>query len=121
MTTQQTIKEDISKLRDEDFINKILYLIYKVSDDPRYSTVSELVYILGKDQLYRLCSVLGGCTIKIPTLKELKIFTGALYIYYTIHTTDTKFEVALERLNLDQASRKQLFSIYKEVESILDE
>jgi len=117
----QKIKDNLSALREEDLLNTVLYLIYRVSCDPKYSTISELIYILGKDQLYRLCSVLGGCEVKIPTLNELKIFTGAVYIYYSINENNLSFEEALNNLNLSQADRKHLFEVYKDIEELLNE
>ena len=55
----QKIKDNLSALREEDLLNTVLYLIYRVSCDPKYSTISELIYILGKDQLYNRNSAQG--------------------------------------------------------------
>ena len=62
------LKHNISDLKEKDLYSIILYSIYKLTGDPQYSTISELIYTLNKDSLLNLCSVFGGCTIKIPTI-----------------------------------------------------
>lgn len=105
----------LEMLNEEDFINSILYMIYKVTDNPKYSVISELIYTLGKDQLFKLCSVLGGCEIKIPTLLELRMFTGALYIYYAIKCNNSTFDAAFNELNLPQTMRRDIAELYREI------
>lgn len=106
----------IKNLNEEDFINEILYLIYKFNDNPKYSGISELIYVLGKDDLLKLCSVFGGCDLRIPTLLELKLFIGGFYVYYAMHTTNCDFESAFKELNLDNSLKKQIYSVYMAIE-----
>lgn len=105
------ISDNLKSLSEEDLINEVLYLIYKLKDDPRYSVISELIYILGKDDLFKLCSVLGGCEIKVPTILELKLFIGAIYIYFSMNTENKTFEEAFKELNLDSSLKKLIYSI----------
>ena len=116
--TNKILNNNISTISEEDFIDNILYLIYKVSDDPKYSVISELIYILGKDSLFKLCSILGGCEIKIPTLLELRLFTGALYIYYATKYDGLSFDTAFNNLNLPQNLKKDIVALYKEISTI---
>ena len=119
MINSKLIKENLESLKEEDLINAVLYLIYQATGNPKYSTLSELIYILDKDSLFKLCSVLGGCEIKIPTLLELKLFVGALYVYYAINKDGMKFEDALRDLDMSAAMKKQLFTIYNDINNLL--
>ncbi len=109
---------DIKTLSEDDLINEILYLIYKLNDNPKYSTISELVYVLGKDNLFKLCSIFGGCEIKIPTLLELRLFTGALYVHSAMNNEGSSFEDAFKALKLDNSLKKQVFNICSEIEAL---
>ena len=115
MAVSNELKQNLEFLNEEDLLNNILYLIYKLSDDSKYSVISELIYVLGKDSLFKLCSVLGGCEIKIPTITELKLFTGALYIFYATQFENISFDVAYNRLNLSPNFKKSVATIYKEI------
>ena len=48
------LTRDVSKLKEDDVINVLLYAIYKLTNDPEYSAISELAYVLDKDSLYKL-------------------------------------------------------------------
>ena len=48
------LTRDVSKLKEDDVINVLLYAIYKLTNDPEYSAISELAYVLDKDSLYFL-------------------------------------------------------------------
>ena len=115
------LTNDLKALNEEDFINEILYLIYKLNGDSKYSTISELIYVLGKDNLFKLCSVFGGCEIKVPTLLELKLFIGAIYVYFVIHNDGGSFEKAFKDLNLDTSMKKVIYNIYSELENVNDQ
>jgi len=112
------LTSDIKILSEDDLINEILYLIYKLNDNPKYSTVSELIYVLGKDNLFKLCSVFGGCDLKIPTLLELKLFTGALYVHSAMNNDGYSFDDAFKALKLDSSLKKQIFTICSEIEAL---
>jgi len=105
-------------LKEEDLYNLILYSIFKIREDPEYSVISELIYILGKDGLLNLCSSLGGCTIKIPTILELKVFTNALLIYYYSITENKSFNESFKKLEIDPNLRKDIIEVYKKVVDI---
>ena len=118
MKTTIPLTNELKILNEEDILNEILYLIYKFNDEPKYSTISELIYVLGKDSLYRLCSVLGGCDIKVPTLLELKLFSGALYVYSEMKNKGVDFDDAFKQLDLDNSLRKAILAICAEIEKI---
>lgn len=70
----------------------MLFALYKANELPEYSSLSQLSYILDKDNLLKLCEFYGGTTIRIPTISELETLLSALLIYQ---------QVDLEGMNLD--------------------
>ena len=114
-------KKNINTLKENDLYNLILYAIFKVKDDPKYSIISELIYAVDKDNLLSLCSTFGGCTITIPTILELKIFTYAMLIYYTSITEHKTFNEIYKSLDLDSNIKKEILSVYKTVVEVMDE
>ena len=117
MSTQTT--KDLEKLKEKDLISLILFFIYKLSKDPEYSTISELIYVLDKESLYKLCSTFGGCTLKIPTINELKTLTNVLLIYQYVNIDGLSFVKACEMLNVDTKNRKEVLKLYEKVMEIV--
>lgn len=76
-----TKNSDIDKLKDNDILSIALFALYKMRELPEYSTLCELSYVVDKDSLLSLCEFFGGMTIKIPTIKELKVVLYAMSIY----------------------------------------
>jgi hypothetical protein len=115
------MKKNINKLKEADLYNLILYTIFRFTDDPNYSIISELIYAIDKDNLLKLCSTFGGCTITIPTILELKVFTNALLIYYTSITEHLTFNETYNKLKIDPSLKKPILKIYKTVSEVVDE
>ena len=65
------MNSELRKLKTKDVYSLILFILYKLKEDPKYSTLSELAYILDKDSLLNLCQYYGGLTITIPTIAEI--------------------------------------------------
>ena len=112
------LKHNISDLKEKDLYSLILYSIYKLTGDPQYSTISELIYTLNKDSLLNLCSVFGGCTIKIPTIEELKIFSSALVIYEGIASGMT-FNQAYAETGMDKKYKSDIGRAYKAIVEVI--
>ena len=75
------IKTEIAKLKEMDVYSLMLFALYKIKDIPEFSTLSEMAYVLDKDNLLKLCEYFGGLTIKIPTVEELQSIIYALVLY----------------------------------------
>ena len=75
------IKTEIARLKEMDVYSLMLFALYKIKDIPEFSTLSEMAYVLDKDNLLKLCEYFGGLTIKIPTVDELQSIIYALVLY----------------------------------------
>lgn len=111
---------DINILKERDIYNLLLFAIFKLTDDPNYSVISELIYTLDKDTFLKFCATFGGCTIKVPTLLELKLFTCALILYQEIDINHKTFTEAYNLTQMDQSYKKDIFDIYKKIGKVVE-
>lgn len=111
----KNIYSEINKFKTKDIYSLMLYILYKVSDDPQYSTLSQLSYILNKEDLLKLCSYYGGLTIKIPSIDELELMLNALFVFYEV---DIQKQDMTKTLNGFQTTISERYKIKKAYSAI---
>lgn len=86
-----TIK-DIEFLNKEDTYSVALLLLFIFKDDPKYSTISELSYILDHENFMKFIQYFAGQTVKVPSTDELSksLKVLMLYQYYIVDELDWK-------------------------------
>lgn len=89
-------KQEILKLKQTDIYSLLLFVLYKLSNIPDYSTLSELAYVLDKDSLLNLCEYFGGTTLKIPTIEELESLVYSLTLYQYVDIEHKSIDEALK-------------------------
>ena len=94
------LKSEIDTLKNKDIYSLMLFILFKLRDLPEYSTLSELIYILNKDEFLKLCEYFGGLTIKIPTIEELENLVNVLLLYKYINIDNMEQEEAEKLLNI---------------------
>lgn len=114
------IKEELSKLKDVDVYSLVLFALYKMRDVPEFSTLSELVYILDKDTLLKLCEYFGGTTIKIPTVDELENMVYSLVLYVWVNLDGLDYEKAIEQIGHKSSDLRAVKSNYMEMCKVLE-
>lgn len=112
-------KKELSKLRDVDIYSLMLFAMYKISEIPEYSTLSELVYILDKNSLLKLCEYFGGMTIKIPTVKELEDIVYALIMYQMVDIDGKTYEEALNFVGFKSIELRTVKKNYLKIKEVL--
>ena len=118
---QPTItSKNIGLLKNKDIYHILLYAIYKCTDDPDYSIISELIYAMDEKSLLNFCSIFGGCTIKVPTIDELKVYTNGLLVYQLI-MEGKSFNDAFKETGLSSKYKKDIVKIYTALKDIIDE
>jgi hypothetical protein len=84
--------KSLETLKDSDVYSIVLLLLFLLKDNPRYSTMSELSYILDHENFLKFINYYAGQTIEIPTIDEinstLRVFV--LYQYYIVEKEDWK-------------------------------
>lgn len=114
------IDESLKTMKENDLYSLILYAIYKGTKDPKYSTLCELIYTLDRESLMKLCSIFGGCTIKIPTIDQLKVYSSGLLVYNLINEGYT-LKAALNTTGLDTNRYSEVLDIYHTIEEVIKE
>ena len=105
----------LEKLSEKDIYSLMLFVTYKLKDDQRYSTLSELVYTLDKKSLLNFLSVFGGLTITVPKVDDLKLVANGLLIYQLVNFENIDLDVAIKEINrgdfLDEDLKKTYLTI----------
>ena len=70
----------MSKMGYDSSFSLILFLLYKMQNNHKYATLSELPFILNGDNLLQFLDYYGGKTISIPTKQEFMTVISALSV-----------------------------------------
>lgn len=115
-----SIKEELLKLKETDIWSFMLFALFKVKEVPEYSGLSELAYVLDKKNLLKLCEYFGGCTITIPRIEELETLVYGLLLYQYIDINHLQYEEAIELINNDTISKKDIRTSYLKIKEVLE-
>lgn len=113
------IKTNLDELKVTDVYSLIMFALYKMSNIPEYSALSELVYVLDKDSLFNFLECFGGATIRVPTIKELKIVINALLLYQFVNLEGKEMEQAIQDIDMHEFKLRDILSVYNDVCNIL--
>lgn len=114
------VKTEIEKLKTIDIYSLMLFALFKLTDDPRYSTLSELAYVLDKENLLKLCEYFGGLTIHIPTIDELQNVLYALVVYQYVDLEGKTFDSAVKIVAHESDDISGVRKAYKKIKEILN-
>ena len=120
MAINTFIKDSVESLKETDIYSLMLFSLYKMRDIPEYSTLSELVYILDKKNLFNFLECFGGMTITIPTQNELKIIVNALLLYQLVDIENKDYNKSLNSLDIKSFNKKDIEICYVKLKSILE-
>lgn len=121
MKGKSNIEKSLNKLEEKDVFSLLLFILYKLKDNKEYSTLSELVYVLDTENLFKFLSVFQGLTIKVPTIEELSSVIAALQMYQNINLDNMTMTDAVKEINLQDVSSVRVKEIYYDICAILDE
>ena len=115
-----TINSKLDNLKEADIWSFILFALFKLRELPEYSAISELAYILDKQNLINLCEYFGGLTITIPKIEDLELMIKALLVYQYIEVDKLEYSAAIEKLGYTDSSRK-IKAMYLQVRELLNQ
>lgn len=115
------IKEELAKLTDTDIYSMILFALYKIKDVPEYATLSELVYVLDRKSLLKLCEYFGGMTLKIPTVEELETLVYALVLYQWVNIEGKPYDEAIQIVGVKSSDLRGVKSAYLDMVDVLNQ
>lgn len=116
-----TIKEELQKLKTTDLFSLLLFVLYKIRDIDEYSTISELAYVLDKENLLNLCEYFGGLTIKVPTIDELESIINSLLLYQYINIDGYSYNDAVKKIGFESHQLRKIKKDYNKIVDILDD
>lgn len=114
------IKEELDKLTTNDIYSLVLFAILQLRKDPKYAVLSELIYVLDRDGLLKLCKQFGGMTITIPTTDELRVMVNALLLYCYVNLENQPLEESLELCSTDE-DRELVLQAYDTITCVVSD
>lgn len=112
----------LQNLSKNDIYSLMLFTLFKLKDDPKYSTLSELCYILDGDNLTRFLKYFGGLTIKIPTIRDMRLLTQSLLLYQYVNIDENAdFKKALEAVCGDEFTADEVKESYSKLLEVVSE
>lgn len=114
------IKKDITTLKNVDVYSLMLFVLFKIKDVPEYATLSELAYILDKENLLKLFEYFGGITIKIPTIEELEDLVYAMVLYQYVNIDGMEYNEAIRTIGHSSDELRKVKSNYVKICDVLD-
>jgi hypothetical protein len=115
-----TIKEELNRLKETDVYSMLLFILYKMKDIEEYSVLSELAYILDKQNLLNLCEYFGGLTIQIPTIDELESLLNSLLLYQYIEIDKLSYDEAIAKIGFDSFDLRKIKKDYGKISELLE-
>ena len=114
------IRNNIENLKQTDFYSLLLFSLFKMTEVPEYSSLSQLAYVLDKDNLLNLCEYFGGQTITIPTTKELESLVYSLLLYQYVKIDKMDYEEAIELIGHESCELRQVKKRYHALCKVMD-
>ena len=111
----------LDKLKTRDVYSLILFILYKIKDNDKYSTLSELAYIVDKESLLNICQYFGGLTITIPTIDEFEDILNVLLLYQKVDVEGRDLDKTLDDFGIRRRNKKNMITLYQQVQDILSD
>ncbi len=118
---KQEVRASLSKLNKQDTYSMLLFALYKLKDNPEYSVLSELSYVLDSDNLAKVLTYFGGMTIRIPTLREFRLVLQAMVLYYYVNLNNGNMDDALISLCGEEFKKEELIETYQTIISVVED
>ena len=115
-----TIKEELNQLKETDVYSMLLFVLYQMKNLPEYSVLSELAYILDKQNLLNLCEYFGGLTIEIPTIDELESLLNSMLMYQYIDIEGLSYNDAVNKIGFNSFDLRKIKKDYSRLSKILE-
>ena len=114
------VKQEVANLKQTDIYSLLLFAMFKLRDIPEYSAISELAYVLDKENLLRLCEFFGGVTIKIPTIDELESMVYSLVLYQYVDVEGMGYDKAVELVGAKSCDLRKVKTGYQGIKKVLE-
>lgn len=114
------IKEELLNLKKVDIYSLLLFVLFQIKQIPEYSSLTELVYLLDKNSVLKLCQYFGGTTLQIPTLEELEVLVYSVLLYNYINIENKGMEESLKLLGCSKDKLREVKKNYIRISKLLE-
>ena len=95
-----------------DIYSMLLFALFKLKNDPKYSTLSELAYLVDYNSLLNIFEYFGGLTIKVPTISEFKLVLNALILFEKVNIGNVDYNTALREFDKTKNELQEIEETY---------
>ena len=113
------ITQGLNNLKERDLYSLSLFSLYKLIGIPEYSSLSEMAYVLDKENLLYLCEYFGGQTIKIPTTTELESLVYSLLLYQYVKIEKIDYDEAIKIIGHESKDLRAVKANYRKLVEVL--
>lgn len=115
------IRQDLENLKETDIYSILLFAIYKLMPIPEYASLSEMTYVLDKENLLNLCEMFGGQTIRIPTIEELESLVYSLLLYQYVKLDKMDYDAAINLIGHESKELRAVKANYRKLCEVLSD
>ena len=113
---------NFASLKKNDVYSLVLFALYKLRDDPRYSTLSELIYTIDSKNFLKLMETFGGLTITIPTVDEFEQLIYALLVFQRVDVNGEKYrDVVADVSAKTELDMRAIQNDYNRIKAVLSQ
>lgn len=109
-----------TKFDTDDSYYLALMLLYFLKDDPKYSTLSELVYLLDRKSFLNLIQYYGGQDITIPDNEEVILALKTLMLYQYRVINKLSWSEAVKRAGFNSSESAKARALYVNIEQVIE-
>ena len=116
-----TIRNSLNALKTSDIYSLMMFVLFQLQNTNEYSSLSQLSYILDKENLLKLCEFFGGTTITIPTIADLQKVLNALLLYQEVDIDHKDMTECVKKFDVSRAEKSAMLECYEVVKRCLKE
>ena len=115
------IVQALNSLDKTDIYSMMMFILWKLRDDPEFANLSESCYLFDGKSLSRFLAYYGGMTIKVPTLRDMRLVLKALTLYQYVNSEEGTFEEGLKGCAEGEFSEEELIKTYNKAVEVIDQ
>ena len=121
MPKKNNMRDALERMGEMDVYSMLLYMLFRLKDDPKYSTLSMLVWALDKESLLNFLRLFDGQEIKVPDMKDLMTVITVLQLYHMVNLNGMELEEAISRVVTDEIPHNELMELYARACNVMGE
>lgn len=114
-----TINSQLDNLQEKDIYSLMLFVLFKLHDSKEYSALSELAYILDKDNLLRFLEYFGGLQIAVPTIDDLEVVLEGLFLYLKVNIEHKDYTQECNNIDKPLEDKRKVIECYEKIIELL--